>query len=229
MFKHIPTDFEKCELIEKDNKHFYNTGKTVYPSITSLLSLRSKKGIEMWRNKIGDEEADRIIKGSQKVGTAFHSINESYLKNMDGMAGEDYEKDFEFNPLFLFASIRDELDRIDNIRAQECPLWSDEMEVAGTVDCVADFDGVLSIIDFKNSRKKKTRSYCKNYFMQATAYAKMWEERTGEKIEQIVIIVASWDGQNTTFVESVSDWEEPLWDLLIEYDELLAPTHPSHV
>ena len=226
-FKHIPTKFDKCELIEKDNKHFYNTGKIVYPSITSLLSLRSKKGIDMWRAKVGEEEADRIIKGSQKVGTAFHSVNESYLKNET----PNYSKsgDYEFDPFDLFESVKEDLDRIDNIRAQECPLWSDEMEVAGTVDCVADFDGVLSIIDFKNSRKKKTRSYCKNYFMQATAYAKMWEERTGQKIEQIVIIVASWDGNNTTFVENTQDWEEPLWDLLIEYDELLKPTHPNHI
>ena len=226
-FKHIPTKFDKCELIEKDNKHYYNTGNIVYPSITSLLSLRSKRGIEMWRNKVGDEEADRIIKGSQKVGTAFHSINEDYLQNKE-IVGQ-YGEDFEFQPLELFESVKSQLDMIDNIRAQECPLWSDEMEVAGTVDCVADFNGVPSIIDFKNSRKKKTRSYCKNYFMQATAYAKMWEERTGQKIEQIVIIVASWDGNNTTFVENTQDWEEPLWDLLIEYDELLKPTHPNHI
>lgn len=226
-FKHIPTTFEKCELIEKDNKHFYNTGNIVYPSITSILSLKSKPGIDAWRYRVGDEEANRIIKGSQRVGTTFHEINEEYLKNREIL--EVYGKDFEFQPFKLFESVREELNRIDNIRAQECPLWSDEMEVAGTVDCVADFDGVLSIIDFKNSRKKKTRSMCKSYFMQATAYAKMWEERTGQRIEQIVIIVASWDGKNTTFVENTQDWEEPLWDLLIEYDELLVPTHPSHV
>jgi genome maintenance exonuclease 1 len=218
-FKHKPTKIEVCDLILKDNKHFYNTGNIVYPSITSILSMRSKPGIDAWRYKVGNEEADRIMKGSQKVGTAFHSINEAYLKN-DEIIGR-YGDDFEFEPLELFASVQDELNRIDNIRAQEVPLWSDEMEVAGTVDCVAEFDGVLSIIDFKNSRKKKTRSMCKNYFMQATAYAKMWEERTGEKIEQIVIIVASWDGKNTTFVEKTEDWEDMLWDLLIEYDEFI--------
>ena len=95
---------------------------------------------------------------------------------------------------------------INNIRAQECGLYSHKYKVAGRVDCIAEYDGVLSIIDFKTSRRKRKDNYNENYYIQASAYAEMFEERTGEKVEQIAILVITEDGEVQPFLKKKYDY-----------------------
>jgi genome maintenance exonuclease 1 len=110
------------------------------------------------------------------------------------------------------------LHRIDNVRAQEVPLWSHTLKLAGRVDCVAEFDGKLSIIDFKGSTRRKSPSNITNYFCQATAYSIMWNEMMGEEIDQIVILISSEDGANQVFVKKPVDYVRELHRALELYN-----------
>ena len=141
---------------------------------------------------------------------------EDYLNN--DFDEEKHKK--KFLPYTLFTQLRDSvLQKIDNIYAQECGLYSDKYKVAGRVDCIAEYDGIPSIIDFKTSTSERKDSYNENYYIQASAYAEMFEERTGIGINQVVILVITEDGVVQEFVkdkknylplltETISDWKE---------------------
>ena len=113
--------------------------------------------------------------------------------------------------------MKHELDKIDNIVAQEVPLYSDGLGVAGRVDCIAEYDGKVSIIDFKSSRKKKQKSWIKKYFLQATAYALMYEEMTGDKVDQVVILISADDDTVIAYVEDKNDYIEQLKLVIEDY------------
>lgn len=222
-FNHISIPEIKRPFVEKidtEQGHFYKTENgEIYPSITTLLRILTKDGIDIWRYKIGEEEANRISKESAEVGTALHKIIENFLKNEKII---NYNaKDFAIDPHELFTNIKPALACIDNIYALETGLYSNEMGVAGTVDCIAEFDGELSIIDFKNSRKPKTKSRMKNYFIQGSAYSKMAHECAGLDIKQTVIIIANWDGSCTATKVNTADYMKDLWGLIAYYNENL--------
>jgi len=145
-------------------KRFYVTpeGKK-YPSITTVLSGRNKEGIVRWRESVGNDVANQIMRSAAKRGTAVHTLVEDYLNN------EELSKQ-DVLPLALFTLLKPELDNINNIRIQEGGLYSDYYGVAGRVDCIADYKGVLSVIDFKTSTKEKKEEWIENYFIQGSAY-----------------------------------------------------------
>jgi genome maintenance exonuclease 1 len=178
-FNHNPVELN-CELkeIEKDGKRHYSTPGGDFPSVTTVVGFKKQKFFAEWRQK-NPEESRRVT----SRGTKFHSIIESYLKNEP----VDLENMFpNFKALFLL--LKPELDKIDNIRALETPLWSKTLGLAGRTDCIAEYDGKLSIIDFKASTKEKRKQDIDNYFTQATAYALMFQERTGIIVENFAII-----------------------------------------
>jgi genome maintenance exonuclease 1 len=142
--------------------------------------LHSAKGIAEWRKRVGNEEANKISGRASARGTRIHSLCEAYLRN-EQCEPDIFDKE-------LFGSISQWLEDIDNIHALEDPLYSDYLEVAGTVDCIGEFQGKLSVIDFKTSSKPKDRDDIHNYFMQTAAYAVAFEERTGIPIGRLVII-----------------------------------------
>jgi genome maintenance exonuclease 1 len=164
---------------------------------------------------VGEDVANYIARTAAARGTAVHHMCEDYLNNGDM---EKHKKNFL--PHALFTQMRDNLlHRIDNIYSQECGLYSDKYRVAGRVDCIAEFDGKLSIIDFKTSTKERKDEYNESYYIQASAYAEMFEERTGIVINQICILVVTQDGVVQEFVkdkkeylplliETISQWEE---------------------
>ena len=154
-----------------DGTRVYKTpsGKS-YPSVTTITGLHTAKNIAEWRKRVGDEEANRISSKASARGTRIHTHCEDYLR------GNIFEADM-FD-LEMFNSIKFWLDDINNIHALESPLYSDFLQVAGTVDCIAEFQGKLSVIDFKTSSKPKDREDIYNYFMQTAAYAVAFEERT---------------------------------------------------
>ena len=185
-FVHL-TDCDDVEMGVReviDGKRVYVTPQgNVYPSITSILALQEKPGLDEWKEKVGKKEADKIMKESADLGTKVHSLCESYLYN------EKLKCD-DMKAIDVFNRLRFVLGNINNIYCLEAPLHSDILRVAGTVDCVAEYNGVLSVIDFKTSRKPKREEWIEDYFIQAFFYSAAFFEMTGAIPEQIVILVA---------------------------------------
>jgi genome maintenance exonuclease 1 len=182
-----------------DGKRYYTLEDgTRLPSVTTVLGAQKKAGIMAWRKKVGEEEANRVSRIATGRGTSVHTLCENYLNNDDlGSAMPD--------ALEMFLSIKPVLNRIDNIHYQECALWSKQLEMAGRVDCIGEFDGKLSVIDFKTSKRIKTEAHIEDYFWQTTAYALMYEEMIGTPIDDIVIIMAVENDQPLVFKQKTSD------------------------
>tara|TARA_R100001463_G_scaffold16543_9_gene42837 strand:- start:311 stop:1000 length:690 start_codon:yes stop_codon:yes gene_type:complete len=196
-FTHIPPpkDIQEMKTIQEDEGRFYLApNEKRYPSVTTVVGYEKQKFFAKWRRE-NPEEAKR----TSVRGNILHEACENYLNN-------DPVRDMEKNEKMLFANIKRSIARIDNVRALEVPLWSHTLRLAGRVDCVAEFDGELSIIDFKGSTRRKSPSNIKNYFCQATAYAIMWHEMMEQEIKQIVILITSEDGANQVFVKQPIDF-----------------------
>lgn len=189
IFTHLPHELTELESVTTDRGRYYTTpaGKR-YPSVTTILSKHTQKGIAEWRDRVGHDVADKITRQAATRGTKFHNLAEKYLKNT-------YSKEkMGLLDMELFDLAVPYLEKIDNIRAQEAPLYSDYLRLAGRVDCIAEYEGKLSIIDFKTSRREKDLEHVEHYFMQTAAYAIMFEERTGIPIPRSVLLIAVEDG-----------------------------------
>ena len=200
-FEHNPRCFPlDSEAKMVDGKRVYATPNgEFYPSITTVIGNNAKKqaGLAKWRARVGKDKAAAITARSTKRGTNFHSIVEDCLnKDLD-------IKEYKESPLpvFMFEQTKKTLDRIDNIYLQEAALYSDNLEVAGRVDCIADFDGVLSIIDFKTSAAPKKEAYLYDYFVQETAYACCLQELYSITVKQLVTIVACENGETQVVIK----------------------------
>ena len=183
-----------------DGKRLYATPDgNFYPSITTVIGNNAKKqaGLAKWRARVGKDKAAAISTRSATRGTNFHSIVEDYL-NKDLNIEEYKESPL---PVVMFEQTKKTLDRISNIYLQEAALYSDNLEVAGRVDCIADFDGVLSIIDFKTSAEPKREAYLYDYFVQETAYACCLQELYGITVKQLVTIVACENGETQVVIK----------------------------
>ena len=186
-----------------DGTRFYEIDGQNYPSVTSVLSIRSKQGIQKWRDSVGNDVANWEMNRAARRGTATHTLVEQYLKG-------ETPSIRSVLPLGLFKLLRPYVDQIDNIRFLETIMYSHKLKLAGQVDCIAEYNGKLSVIDFKSANKLKEESWIDNYFLQTTAYAEMFEELYGEKIEQVVILIASEDGTSQSFVKETKDYKEKL-------------------
>ena len=219
-FKHIETNLPELTTKTIDRKRYYVTpeGKE-YPSITTVLSNRGKEGLFEWRKRVGDDVANYISRKAAKRGTSVHHMSEDYLNN-DGFENPKWwsEKEKDFLPFCLFNQLRNSaLHRINNIHAQECGLYSDKYKVAGRVDCIAEYNNMLSIIDFKTSTSERNDKYNENYYIQTAAYAEMYEERTGIPTDQIVILVVTEDGVVQEFVKSKQEYLPLLEEAINEF------------
>ena len=173
--------------------------ETKYPSITTLLSATSdNSSLHAWRRRVGEKEANRVSTMATRRGTSMHKLCEQYLLN------EDIDDD-NLDGNMLFKGLRPVLDKIDNVRCLETPLFSHTFKIAGTVDCIAEFEGKLSIIDFKTASKPKKVEWIDNYFMQGCFYFWSYFEITGEMPEQICILVSVQDGSTQEFILTKSD------------------------
>ena len=217
MFKHVIMEMSLEDISAKtiNGKRVYEIGDEKYPSISTICSFRSRKSIAAWRARVGDAEANKISRRATTVGTTVHSITEDYLNNeldLDKYADKHLA-------LLLFKQAKPMLNRIDNIHFQEAPLYSHEFAIAGRVDCIAEFDGKLSIIDFKTSSKEKKEEWVEGYFVQETGYAKMYEERSGIKVEQIVTLITCQTGDTQVFVKNPDDYVPLLKDYIRDYKD----------
>lgn len=216
MFEHVEVELNEMEAVTTEEGRVYKTPEGIgLPSITTVLSILSRDSIEAWKKKVGVEEANKISHRAATRGTSVHEIIEKYLDNK-----EDYRDGYTPDIIESFIALKPILDgKLGRIFAQEAPLYSNHLGVAGRVDCVAEFDGKLSIIDFKTSRKPKRKNYIQNYFMQEAAYSIMWEERTGMPITQLVTIIAVDQHEPQVFLEHRDNWVRPLRDTIEKYNQ----------
>lgn len=217
MFNHVSVDIPEVSTKTVNRKRFYVTPTGLYPSITTVLGARKEKqkGLQEWRNRVGNDVANHIMRTAASRGTAVHHMCEDFLNNK-----EVTKEGRDFLPWCLFSQLKPTLEKsINNIFAQECGLWSEKYRLAGRVDCIAEWNGVPSIIDFKTSRSERKDDYNFEYYMQASAYAEMFEERTGIEINQIVILVVTEDGLVQEFVREKHDYLEPLIETIDMFTE----------
>lgn len=180
-----------------------------YPSVTTVTGQATKHHIDAWRKRVGDAVADRISKQAADRGTRIHSYCEQFL------LGEAYEVDM-FDHDF-WTTLKPVVDKIDNIHALEAMLYSDQLRMAGTVDCIGEYDGNLSVIDFKTSKRPKKREDIEHYFVQATAYSVMFEELFGITVPDITIIIGVDDDTPQVFQSRRKDHIKKLVELRQEY------------
>lgn len=184
-----------------DGKRYYTSpsGKHL-PSVTTVVGAMKKQAIMEWRNRVGEVEANRISKLATGRGNRVHDLAERYLKN------EKIEWVREMpDSVEMFRTLIPHLHRINNIHYIEQALWSEQIGLAGRVDLIAEWDGVLSVIDFKTSKKIKKKEDIQDYFAQCTAYAGMYEEHVSVPVDQIVIVMAVQDETPLIFIEKTGD------------------------
>ena len=198
MFNHVPANLPLLERETIDGVRFYKVPNEdeflKLVSITSVTSNWSRAKFAKWRKKVGEEKANEITRKATARGTDMHSMTEHYLLN------EDLPKVAPMGDM-LFKIAKPTLNKIDNIHSLEGSLYSKELGVAGTVDCIAEYEGELAVIDFKTSKAPKPRAWIDGYFVQAAAYACMYYELTGIAVKKLVIIMACEDGECVVYEE----------------------------
>ena len=198
MFNHVDLNLSKLERETIDGVRYYSIPdeETLLRlvSITSVTSHYNKEIFVKWRKRVGEEEANRVTKSATRRGTDMHTLTECHLKNIELPKVPPISE-------FLFKISKGTLKNIDNIHALETSLYSKQLGIAGTVDCIAEYEGELAIIDFKTSKKPKPRNWIENYFVQCAAYGCMLYEMTGIPVKKFVIIMACENGECVVYEE----------------------------
>jgi genome maintenance exonuclease 1 len=195
MFTHIEIDFPEMISRSIDGVRYYPTPSgSLYPSITSVTSHYNRQVFKEWRERVGEEEANRITKESTTRGTDFHEICQDYLENKPKDSASYDPKVYS-----MFLAAKPYIDRINNIHAIEKSLYSDVLGIAGRVDCIAEYDGELAIIDFKTSKSIKPEAWIQQYFVQEVAYACMYYEMNGTPVKKLITIMVTPSGTVKVF------------------------------
>ena len=205
-FKFIDVDTSKLPNVKGRNQkgfRFYDIDGENFPSVTSVLGIKKKKELQKWRDSIGENVANWEMGRAARRGKATHTLVEQYLKG-------ETPSERSVLPLGMFRLMKPYVDKIDNVHLIEQVMYSKKLTIAGQVDCVAEYGGKLSVIDFKTANKERIESWVESYFLQTTAYAIMYEELFGKPIEQIVVLIAGEDGSMTAFIKERKDYEEKL-------------------
>ena len=201
-------------LLDREDGHWYQTKfDNVYPSISTILSATStedkKNGLENW--KANEPAHEYITKQSQHIGTQSHKIIEDYLSNNLSL------EEFDLLPIAHFNNLKPFLENISDVTCIEQRMYSDKLKVAGTSDLIAYYNGELSIIDYKTKRKPQIDDYMYEYYLQTTCYAQMFHEVTGQKINQIVILVSSEKNTRQEFIKTCDNYIEPMKERIENY------------
>ena len=209
--------FPKSKGMNQNGFRFYNIDGKNYPSVTSILGIKKKEGLEQWRKNVGEEAAKWEMARAARRGKATHTLVEQYLKGEPQIIRDVL-------PVGMFRLLKPYLDQINNIHCLERIMYSHKLTLAGQVDCIAEYNGKLSVIDFKTANKERIDSWNTNYYLQCTAYAIMYEELFGKPIEQVVILQAGEDGSCHSFVKQKKDYlsqlEKDIKDFYKYYEEL---------
>ena len=217
----IHKDIDKKKLPKTQGRRinghrFYDIDGKNYPSVTSVLSLRKTEGLTKWRESIGEKVANFEMRRCANRGKSLHTLVEQYLNN-------ETPSIRDVLPLGLFKLMKPYLDQINNIRLVEEIMYSPNLTIAGQVDCVAEYNGKLSVIDFKTANKERIEEWVDNYFLQCTAYSMMYAETYNESIEQIVVLMAAEDGSMKAFVKEPKDYEDELQKAIETFYDTVNP------
>jgi len=198
----------KLETTYIDGKRFYTTPEgNLYRSVTTALSQINADKIRLWREKVGEEQANKISTASSTRGTKFHKLCEDYI------LGKELKSDIQSR--LMFDPVKNYLDQyVDVIYGVETGLYSDKLRLAGRCDLVARLHGLPCIIDFKTSTKPKKEEWIKNYFFQTTAYAQMVAERYNLLCKWVCILIASQEGDLQVFYRPVKLYYKELVDFI---------------
>lgn len=218
-FNHVLFERElvKLKQVNEDGSRYYVVpGGGRYPSVTTVLSEHSREGIQAWRKRVGNEEANKISGRASTRGTKLHKVCEDYLNNKVPVFKTPLEQS-------LFNSVKPELHKINNIHSQEVRLYSNYLRLAGTVDCIGEYNGKLAVIDFKTSSKIKKKEYISSYFMQCAAYSIMYEELYNIPINRLVVIIGVEEEMPQVFEERRDNWVKDL----LHYRDLYESKHKN--
>lgn len=205
-FKFVDIDKTKIPTLKRKNVdgfRFYEINGKAYPSITTILSIKKTKELQEWRKSIGEDVANYEMRRAAGRGNAVHKIVEHYIKGETPTIRNVL-------PLGLFRLLKPYVDQIDNVHMLEQSMYSDRFKIAGQSDCIAEYNGKLSVIDFKTANKEKPEEWIENYFLQCTAYAEMYEDVFGTSIDQIVVLIAAEDGSMRSYIKEKKDYVEKL-------------------
>ena len=201
-------------LLDREDGHWYRTKfDKVYPSISTILSATApehkKNGLATWKEN--EPAHEYITKQAQDIGTQSHKIIEDYLSNNLAM------EEFDLLPIAHFNNLKPFLENISNVTCIEQRMYSDKLQVAGTSDLIAEYNGELSIIDYKTKRKPQVDEFMYEYYLQTTCYAQMFHEVTGHKINQVVILVSSEKNTRQEFIKTCDDYVQPMLERVEKY------------
>ena len=217
IFNHVPINFQQAELIEKDDVHYYQTptGK-IFPSITTILqktmSAEKQQSLQNWKEQ--EAAAEYITQEAATIGTQTHKLIENHLNGITQTDEVRLLSVAHFNNLIPF------LQKINDIHGIELRMYSNEMKLAGMSDCIAKYDGELSIIDYKTKRSNQQEEWMTDYFIQGTAYSEMFKELTGIEVKQVVILVSSEKNTRMEFVKRTEDYRDMLKQRLNQFYEI---------
>ena len=216
LFNHIPINFQQAQLIEKDDAHYYQTPKgDIFPSITTILQktmpIEKQQSLQNWKEQ--EIAAEYITRESSIVGTQTHKLIEDYLNEIPQTDEVRLLSVAHFNNLLPF------LQKISDIHGTELRLYSNKMKLAGMSDCIAKYDGELSIIDYKTKRSNQQEEWMTDHFIQGTAYSEMFKELSGIEVKQVVILVSSEKNTRMEFVKNTEDYKDLLTQRLNQFYE----------
>jgi genome maintenance exonuclease 1 len=217
IFNHVPINFQQAELIEKDDVHYYQTptGK-IFPSITTILqktmSAEKQQSLQNWKEQ--EAAAEYITQEAATIGTQTHKLIENHLNGITQTDEVRLLSVAHFNNLIPF------LQKINDIHGIELRMYSNEMKLAGMSDCIAKYDGELSIIDYKTKRSNQQEEWMTDHFIQGTAYSEMFKELTGIEVKKVVILVSSEKNMRMEFVKRTEDYRDMLRQRLNQFYEI---------
>lgn len=214
--RHIRKEIPAIERVSIDGTRFYKTPEgNLYPSVTSILSILSKESIDEWKSTVGEEEAFKVSRRASIRGTILHEHCEDWLNNK-AVEPSMFHKE-------IWDSMLPSVKNINDIMGLEIMMWSDKLKMAGTADVIGNYEGKLSIIDFKTSGKLKDKKDISSYFLQSAIYSLMFWERTGILVKDIVIIIAvDNESEPQIFKEKVMDWLPEAVEVRKEYQKLFV-------
>ena len=216
MFEHIVNPQIVLPKLKRKNENghrvYYDEEDNRYHSTTTVVGSIDEKGLNEWKARVGEDVAKYVSIRATTLGTKMHNMIENYLGNEKNIETSIFAKAH-------FNNIKPLLDKIQHINGLETKICSKELGLAGTADCIAEYDGIHSIIDFKTSSKLKKEEWIKKYFLQTTAYSLMWEELTSTKIDQIVILISGEDGSREEYIRQRDDYVDELKEVIANYKE----------